>query len=56
MPDIADILATQYGLKQAPSPEQVQQWATITEQLISSGVANDQAGMDAAKEAFSGLF
>lgn len=56
MPDIADILVVTYGLKQAPSPEQIEQWASIAESLMKSGLDRDQAGKDAAKKTFPELF
>lgn len=56
MTDIAEILVVQYRLTQTPSAAQVEQWASIAEQLISSGVEREQAGRQAAKEAFAELF
>ena len=55
MSDIADLLISQYGLKQTPSPEQVMQWATVAETLMNSGIDRETAGRDAAKKVFSEL-
>ncbi len=56
MAEIALFLASKYGLTQAPSNEQTDEWAVVTEQLILSGHDREKAAERAARQVFPDLF
>lgn len=53
MADIGNSLKIRFGLGSNPSAAQQQQWAELTERLISQGIAREQAGSAAARQLFA---
>lgn len=49
---ISHSLFIKYGLQNSPTEQQVDQWASLVETLILSGVSKDAAGEQAAKLVF----
>jgi hypothetical protein len=45
-------LMIKFGLGQAPSPEKVQEWASLTRQYMREGKSQEAAGEAAAKQLF----
>jgi hypothetical protein len=52
MASITNSLRIKYGLGNAPSEAQAEQWAALTRALIAQGLKHDDAGQTAARRLF----
>lgn len=53
MANIGNALKIKYGLARDPSDAQVQQWASLTRQLVLQALSREDAGHEAARRLFT---